>query len=464
MRKHHTKARHYSSPGFRRPTTMSDNDNVINSNAPIPNTIVPSLIPAKLDDLLRSNFSRNHLFNLGTDLIKLDLYQKFGHMTSVTGGGFIKTLVHSLSTFVKEEFEPDRTSEAGNRLRELVYLTSNLDLYNEDLRRGEETGILNTHNISDFKWFFIAAGYMLVTSSKAKIVQFTESLAEIYAKARKYENLLTNPENQLQNEQQELLDILNDYYETVEVDESLIHNGPKHITMYYDGDYKVKLPELPTIRNKQLLVKALIHKELYRAFLTPNHPIATKLKHIGYTDLNYRNYMVFRYDLSFLDGLGDFFLEREATNLMYKFKNMAPYNNDVSFGNRTYNMLKRILATNTLLSRLAAAYNLPFALKDTVVHTFLQTYIEKYDHWSTTATQIDEGGIPDDIRYEQEFIADYFEAYVGAVFLEDPDKAQLYVNELYMNILLLIGDKYKERDPCLYKYGNWCTDIIGRKI
>lgn len=470
MRKHPISVKHYTTntttvSGYDSKSAMLTENNIGTRGAiaPVNNSIVPSLIPAELDDLLRSNLARNHLFTLGTDLIKLDLYQKFGHMTSVTGGGFIKTLVHNLSTFVREEFEPDRSTETGKRLRELVYLTSNLELYNQDICKGKETGILNTHNISDFKWFFIAAGYMLVTSSKAKIVEFTEALAEIYARARKYENFLSNPENERQNERQELLDILGDYYNNVEIDESLFHNGPKYISMYYDGDYKVKLPALPAIKDKKLLAKALIHKELYRAFLAPDHPIAKRLTILGYTDLNFRNYMVFRYDLSFLDGLGDFFLERESTNLMYKFKKMAPYNNDFTFGNRTYNMLKRILATNTLLSRLAAAYNLPFAVKDANIRRCLNDYIEKYDEWATTATEIEDGGIPEDIRYEQEFIADYFEAYVGALFLDNPDVAQAYVSELYMNILLLIGDKYKGRD-FYYKYGDWCTDIIGRKI
>lgn len=62
--------------------------------------------------------------------------------------------------------------------------------------------------------------------------------------------------------------------------------------------------------------------------------------------------------------------------------------------------------------------------------------------------------------YEEEFLGDYFESYVGALFLEQPAVATKFVGEIYHSVLNLITKTL----PPDVSYDIWTTSIIGRSL
>lgn len=418
------------------------------------------LIPTQLDNLLGRAWVRHHLFVLGYDLIKLNVYRKLSHLLEVGGGGTLKNMVFDLSTFIKKELQSTSpTTLAGEKLKDLVYLSSNSNLYLR-IYNEEEHIICNTHRFSDFKWFFTAVGYMILLQSENAIEELTDKIIDIY---------FTSTQNKIMNESlrkektkdSEIYQMLREYYKNVPINYGKLYNREfKYITMHESNDYKIGLPELPRIKNKELLTKSLIHKELYRALVNPDHSFGKELIARNF-ELNSSSFNILKYDLSFLDGLGDFYLAREASSLLYKFRNLIPNNNDNLFGRKSYILLKNILSTNTLLSKLAVAYRLHEGLNDSFVSDYLKcNYVPHMDQWKGPCELDNEI-----IKYEQEFIGDYFECYVGALFLENPKIAQQWVTKIYENILLLINESYKRQSSLVqYNYKAWCYDVIGRII
>lgn len=420
------------------------------------------LIPSQLNNLLGTSWIRHHLYTLGHDIVKLQLYQKFSHLLTVGGGGIIKTVVFDLSSFIKRELKPnDMNSNTAQQLRDLVYFGSNSNNYPSEVIY-ESPKLSNRHSISDFRWFFIAVGYMIVSQSENNIEDITDKIVNIYINSNN--NRIIEDYNQQDDAgNMKILELMKQYYDSVPINRARLYsNEPKFITMFETKDYKILLPPLPKIHNKELLAKSLMHKELYRGLLDSKHTFSKELKRRNIT-LAQLAYNIIKYDLSFLDGLGDFYLARESSNLLYKYRGSPNDSSSIQFGRKSYNLLRTILATNTLLSELALAYNLHKGLDDVVVFKLLRkSYVPHLNQWKNSNSKFDN----DEVRgYEQEFIADYFEQYVGALFLEQPEVAQGWITEIYENILLLISDVQMSAGTSRnYDYNAWSVDVIGRSL
>lgn len=415
-----------------------------------------------LEVLLSSSWVRHHLYILGYDIVKLNLYQKFSHLLSVGGGGFIKNVVFDLSAFIKRELaaEPGAGTSA-QQLIDLMDLGPKLALQATEAQNPKHTQVFSRYRIPAFRWFFILVGYMLMHRPDSEFHDLTDRIVDIYMQLTQNE-LVSAPQTGSRLEDAALIAVCNHYFDTVEVDYDLLFSSSKdfHITMHLN-DYKIELPPLPRVRDKRLLLKALMHKELVGALLQPQNAF---LKEIAAQKLAFdrSSCNIIKYDLSFLDGLGDFYLARESSNLLYKLRCMQPFLEDDSFGRKTYNLLRTILATNTLLSKIAVAYNLHRGLKDQMVMDELNSeYISHVDEWNDPHVN------KDVVKYEQEFVADYFEQYVGALFLDQPEVAQDWITEIYENILFLISTTHRVTCKSLaikYNYRAWSIDVIGRSI
>lgn len=400
-------------------------------------TMTDNAVPT---EMLLSAWLRHHLFILGFDKIKLHAYQKFSSLLSQGGGGVIKNVVFDMSLFVKKEWA------SGLELLEHVAA---------DLALG--------HNMTDFKWFYISVGYMMLTEPEFKVDSLTNKVVDFYLQLGGSHLLLNTP---IGRTEKLILKLAVKYYKSVKIDYRTLYDPNLHprFIRVGDSDCTIQLPALPKIHSKHLLAKALLHKELYRGVFLPEHEFCQSLMaqniSVDRSALN-----VIRYDLSFLDGLGDFFLATESSKFLYKFRLLEPYSEDASFGKKTYNLLKTILATNTLLLRLAVAYNLHSALQDEIVSAMLRESYIPY----IASNRVSENGLV--MKYEEEFVADYFEQYVGALYLEQPQVAKEWINVLFERILFLISDSYrvvhrrkKRLLSCHYDYRAWSVDVIGRSI
>lgn len=421
-----------------------------------------NLASISIDSYISRSWLRQHLYYLGFDLIRLKSYQKLSKSIGTTAGGFIKSVVSDISTFINKELnessESSRNASAANELKELMYLYNNEVLPHSTLS--------SNIRISECKLFFMLVGYMLLHTTTDKLDAFTDRLITIYLKS----NNLQKPYSGVDADDEynnTILSLINEYYESglsINYNTLFDSQSPKYLSLFITSHIKIELPPLPRINNKKLLTKALLHKELYRGIIHKEHPIYDILVSNNIT-INPEVCQLIRNDLSFFDGLGDFYLSQESSNLLYKFKNLDPYINETSFGRKSYTLLKTILATNTLLSRLALAYNLHEGLNDPVVNDiFRNSYVPYLNDWKDLDFETCQGS--KNFKYEQEFIADYFEQYVGTLFLEQPEVAQNWINQIYQNILFLIGDDHKVPSKSLvqYDYNSWGVDLIGRKL
>ncbi|KAF7580318.1 hypothetical protein FOB63_005388 [Clavispora lusitaniae] len=390
---------------------------------------------------LLSPWFRHHLFILGFDYIKLQAYKKLSSLIFQGGGGIIKNTVFEISSFVKREWATN-----SSLLQQVVPLMT----------------IDPAINSSNFKWFYVSIGYMMLTEEEASIESLTDKVVELYLESGGSHLPLNAPSNSIENRVRK---ITKRYYNAVKIDYRKLYDplyGDRCIRMGNDTEL-IMLPPLPQIKSKQLLAKALLHKELYRAFESPDHCVYQSLVHYGLS-VSPSILKIVKYDLSFLDGLGDFFLAKESSEFLYLFRQKYPFSDDDSFGKKTYNLLKTILATNTLLSRLAIAYNLHSSLNDPLVSDLF------YSSYISTILKRTENPDPMLVRYEEEFVADYFEQYVGALYLEQPQVAKEWINSLFERILSSITDSYrvqsrrKKRASCHYDYRAWSVDMIGRSI
>lgn len=411
---------------------------------------------------LLTGWIKHHLYMLGYDKIKLFAYQKLSSLTNQVGGGTVKNVVFSVSAFVKEDLAK------GNELLQHVY--SHLDAKLKENESLIALVITESLKISgDSKWFYIAVGYMMLMEPEEKLQTLTNKVVDLYLDLAQGTGIsLDKPIGKVEKQ---ILKLASKYYRSVKINYKALYAPllegmpPRSICIGEDLSIQIPLPPLPQIKSKHLLAKALLHKELYRAVFLPNHSFHASLVKQN-IEIDTLALKVVRYDLLFLDGLGDFFIATEASEFLYKFRYLDPFSADPTFGKKTYNLLKTILATNTLLLRLAIAYNLPHALEDDIVFRMLsESYIPHL------TSQVEATG--DDaaaLKYEEEFVADYFEQYVGALYLEQPDVAKKWINSLFETILFLISDSYrvyhKKRKYLKFHfdYRAWSVDVIGRSI
>lgn len=400
----------------------------------IPEPFVPN-------DVLQSAWFKHHLFILGLDKVKLFAYKRMSALATNHGGGILKTAVFDMSLFVKSNWHSE--SELFHHV--LSYLQ------------------LAADRLKDFRWFYVCVGYLMITDSEQKLEPLFEKVLELYLRDANNDIRL---DRSLTRTDAQVLKLALEFYKLASIDYRALYDPSRQVRRISIGDPEktIQLPTLPQLRSKHLLAKALMHKEMYRALCSPNHSFGKLLLQKDILiDKSISN--VIRYDLSFLDGLGDFFLATESSEFLYKFRQLDPYAADTSFGKKTYTLLRTILATNTLLSRLALAYNLPTALRDEGVLAELR---ESYVPYTFSGTEPEDDLVK---RYEEEFIADYFEQYVGALYLEQPARAKTWINLLFEGILFSITDDYKvlhRRRKKLrefhYDYRAWSCDVIGRSV
>lgn len=405
------------------------------------NIIVPRVPEIPKHASIIGSWLQHHLFILGLDHIKLQAYQKLSSLVFQGGGGTIKNTVFEISLFVKREWTAN--SSLADHIHPLISLTTSA-------------------KIPDFKMFYISVGYMLLAEKEEHIESLIDKVFELYLDLGGSNISLNVPTNPLEKR---VCKIARRYYGMVRIDYKRLYKpsmGHSCITIG-ENMSPIMLPSLPQLKSKQLLAKALLHKELYRAFEDSNHFFRKSLAMEG-LDVSPSILQIIRYDLLFLDGLGDFFLAKESSEFLYKFRQCYPFSDDDSFGKKTYHLLKTILATNTLLLKLAIAYNLHLALDDPIVTNILQS-----SFISNTLTSSKEED-PLLVRYEEEFVADYFEQYVGALYLEQPEVAKEWINDLFENILSLISESYRmgsprrKRKAFQYNYRAWSIDVLGRSI
>lgn len=394
-------------------------------------------------DVIQSAWFKTHLSMLGVDNIKLYAYQKLSALSRTSGGGFLKQTVEQLTNFAKEEW--------SSKDHLVKHVQSDLEKYNF---------FSSTLNL---KLFYMAVGLLsfMEHGQENRVQVLTNELVDAYLMRGGTKLSLTQPSTL----EKRVLKVASDYYKSVKIDYRNLYDpllNSRWVSIG-DGAAGITVPPLPQVKSKHLLARALLHKELYLALLLPEHQVHAKLVEKG-IPINAETLKVVRYDLLFLDGLGDYLIATEASAFLYKFRSMQPYNKDDTFGKKTYHSLRRILGTNTLLLRLALVYNLPTTLEDPVVNKLLhESYIPNLtlgNHVERTA----------EIVYQEEFAADFFEQYVGALYLENPMAAKAWLNDLFERILYLISDEYKipqrrkSKHQVRYDYRAWSVDVIGRSV
>lgn len=257
------------------------------------------------------------------------------------------------------------------------------------------------------------------------------------------------------------LEVTSNYYNSAKINYRSLYDSLLNRRQVSIGDGKyITVPPLPQVKSKNLLARTLLHKELYLALLLPGHQVHANLIYNG-IPVDTETLKVVRYQLLFLDGLGDYLIAKEASAFLFKFRVLEPYSADESFGRKTYQSLRAFLGTNALLLRLALVYNLLIALEDLVVNDLLhKSYVPTLlsgNYAKRTA----------EVAYEEEFAADYFEQYVGALYLENPEHTKDWLSALFERILCLISDDHrigKLQKHFRYNYKAWTVDMIGRSI
>ncbi|KAK6455169.1 uncharacterized protein RJT20DRAFT_129887 [Scheffersomyces xylosifermentans] len=405
------------------------------------------LIPSQLNTLLQTDkFVKYHYSSLGCDLVKLKSYPRFKHLIVGGGGGIVKELVFDLTSFIRKELT-DSKNDSSQQLKD--FLTSNGSILNS-----EDAMTFSDHHLALRNWLYIIFGYLSQAYREDEVEKVLDKIIDMYLAARN-KRLFVRSASIPDAKDSAVLELIKNYYETVSINYDKLYNideSRRYIMFHETQDMKVYLPPLPKVHNRELLVKALMHKEYYRMLLIPKHSFAKKLTELGY-DLDPREYSVLKYELSFLDGLGDLFLAHESSKLIYDLcKEGTKY-----VSNNTYHMLRTILATNTLLSKLTVTYNLHHGLDDAVVADRLANDYLLCLHTGRLHPDMD----ADETRvYEEEFLGDYFESYMAALVLEQPEVAERFIAEIYSSILQVITKVL----PPDVSYRIWTTGILGRNL
>lgn len=390
----------------------------------VPFRLVHRRMATQFAPLELDSFHKHHLYVLGHDKVKLEVYRRVAPRVS-GGGGQAKSVVCDMARFVKQGWK-------------------------EDAVREELVEWLAVPTKSDPRWFYVVVGQAMVTEPEQALAA-ADTLVDIYLRQRRDARIAE--EAGASALQRRVSRVVSLYCRHARIRYRDLYDSrtfPKTISVC-DPSFSVHLPALPQIRLKLLLTRALLHKELYRALMLPLHSVGRQL-----ADAPGMSQAV-RHDLLFLDGLGDYFLAVESLALLYHLRTHGPFLDDCTFRKRTYTLLKVMLSTNTLLLRIAVAYGLHTALDDELVAETLQEYVP-------LTLRGEPGG-----RYEEEFVADYFEQYVGALYMEQPQVARAFIGELFEAIVLLIPDSYKvfhRRKPSAYhiNYKGWTLDVLGRAL
>ncbi|KAK6462235.1 hypothetical protein DFJ63DRAFT_335566 [Scheffersomyces coipomensis] len=403
------------------------------------------LIPQQLNNILQSDkFVKTHFSSLGFDFLRLESYRRFKHLLFVGGGGIIKEVVYDITTFIRKELT-DSKSESSKKLKD--FLSSNNALLED-----EDPFISSDQQLQLRHWLYIIFGYLSQSYNDKEVEKFLDKIIDIYMDSRNKTMLLPEISNK---QDQFSLNLLKEYFNDARINYNALYSKKQKpfITFYEAAPGKIYLPPLPKIYNKELLVKALMHREYYRLLLVPQHPFAKELVANGYEDLNHKDYLVLKYELSFLDGLGDLFLAHETSRLIYE---LCKDTNKV-VNNNTYQLLRIILATNTLLSKLTVAYNLHKGLNDQVIQQIIRS--EYLPHLYTGQLHPERDAVETRI-YEEEFLGDYFECYMAALLIEQPQVAEKFISDIYSEILRVITVVL----PPQITYKNWTTGILGRSL
>lgn len=420
------------------------------------------LIPSPLNALLHSDrHMKYHFYNLGGDFIRVSAYRRFKQLFRIGGGSLIKEIVFDLSTFLKREVNDEKS---GVHLQFKNYLTSNSTI----LQKKETNWCICDHQFGLRSWLFIVFGYMLQTYREEEVHECLDDVIKMYLNARKNR---IDPDNIriIRDERDNFtLATFENYINTVEIQEDLLFgstSSTRFVTISPAYNQRIYLPPLPKLHNRNLLVKALMHKEFYRLLLDPRHRFAQTMQSHNY-DLSFGEYGLIRKEISFLDGLGDFFLAQETSRLIFDLcrnnskggvttEEDSILNPNVS--SQTYNLLKMILATNTLMSKLTKCYNLYQGLNDPIINTRIA------DEWIpyTTTGVLPRGKDVDEVRiYEEEFLGDFFESYMAALLIEQPTVAKSFIREIYKQLISVMTKTL----PPEVTYQNWTMNILGRNI
>lgn len=402
---------------------------------------MPALALNISPEVIHSPWFKTYLSLLGIENIRLYAYQELGALSLTYGGGFLKQTVEQLTSFAKKDWI---------HKDELIYhVLTDFDHHNF---------FSFTH---DKKLFYVAVGLLsFVEHGKDNHVKaLTHELVESYLSCASIPLSVEAPSTL----ERRVLKAASEYYKSVKINYRSLYDPLANLRWVAIGDDAgITVPPLPQVLSKHLLARALLHKELYLALSLPEHQVHANLHSRG-IPVNAETLKVIRHELLFLDGLGDYFIGKEASAFLYKFRMLKPYSNDETFGRKTYHSLRRILRTNTLLSRLTLVYNLHTALEDPVVNNLLKKNYISLVHTGNYLYQ-------KEIVCEEEFIADYFEQFVGALYLEKPTVAIAWLNDVFERILHLITDDYKivfgknSRLQVRYDYKAWSIDVIGRFI
>lgn len=403
-------------------------------------------IPHHFNTLLRIPWVRTHLFHHGCELFKLETYRKLQTTLMNGGGGQIKSTIHDLLPFIRRESQEN--SVAGQQLKELLCLMVQ-EIQSASFSDGEPTVAVH-QKIPLYRWIFILIGYISSFDIGLDVRLFIDRLLEIYIKANQ-QRLNLNPRKITDPIESEVLGMLRDYIETAEIDYELLFGERKRtIVMTPTLSEPIELPCLPPIHDKKLLIRGLMHRETYRALLRSHHPFGKRILELGY-NLNPRNYNVLKYELSFFDGMGDFFLAHEALVLLYNVYDESKLS---EMRCHLYHMLRLILGTNTLLAKLAFTYGLYQGILDDELNgVILNEYITTYGLGTSEQDKCDR-------VYQEEFLGDYFEAYVGALFWEQPQIAANFVRAIYQSVLKAITEQL----PPEISYSHWTWNIMGRSL
>lgn len=416
------------------------------------------IIPSHLDCLLSTSWNRQYLYTLGTDILKLRLYQRFSNLALEEGGGRIKILVHDLVSFIKRTLSAELDSEAKSELRRLMYFGANYLKRNIHDRKMKEV-VPAGRGTPEFRWFYMLLGYVLQSQPETHLEDVIERIVDIYMR-QNTTILLGEPKPEETND---ALKLLEEYYDNVPINYEKLFEPrvTPSIRLYYTKDI-ISLPKLPAIKEKKLLTRSLMHKELCTALLHPKHLFSRSLSAKRVNFLN-DDLCMMKNSLSVLDGLGDLAIAQESSILLYKFKLSSNENASLPLGRKTYKLLRIIFGTNTLLAQLAISYNLHQGLNDPLVYKLMRkNYVPHLNMWKNSTFF---KGKEDIRKFEQEFIADYFEQYVGALYLEQPHIMKQWISEIYEKILQLVLGILSKKG-LLFSYSNTLisNEVIGRPI
>lgn len=442
-------------------------------------TVIELPIPNDFYHLLDCSSKRRNLCNLGTHSLKFYIYQKLSTLLPTKSGSILKVIVEDALNYVKKEFAHDlQTSDSIDEYTELIYFGSNISLNlhlfgqqklkfkaSPELTLEFEINKISLNprggHLHNFKWLLTAIGFLIVRDDeKLRIDALIDKIVDYYLKRNK-EAIDKIPDTL---EIQHIMHLMNDYYDTAPVNKELLYGNLAKLHLETINK-TIDLPPLPQIKDKNLLTKALLHKDMSLALLHRNHPMSKSLTETKKMISNKSFYKAIQHSLSFLDGFGDLFIGKEINDWFYKVRTgsaeIDPYfkQNLSHFG-----LLYRVMVSNSLFSRLAVAYKLHLGLDDDLVRNQFDERLTLFSAlaFNNSPNNSNVYGFYDSgVKFEQEILGDYFEQYVGALSIENPQLASEWINEVFLAILRLAPNRFNHSH---YTYHDWCVDIIDRYI